>query len=67
MRFIIFGVLVAAVIVPASAADKRFMTVDDLSLLKTVSAPAIDPAETGLPTALARSMPRAIRPSATSG
>lgn len=43
MRFIIFSVLAAAVVVPASAADKRLMTVDDLSLLKTVSAPAIDP------------------------
>ncbi|WP_160352695.1 S9 family peptidase [Sphingorhabdus profundilacus] len=43
MRFIITGILAAAVIVPVSAADKRLMTVDDLSRLKTVSAPAIDP------------------------
>ncbi len=43
MRFIIFGVLAAAAVVPASAADKRLMTVNDLSLLKTVSSPAIDP------------------------
>ncbi len=43
MRFITFSVLAAAVVVPASAAEKRLMTVDDLSLLKTVSAPAIDP------------------------
>ena len=44
MRFIIFGVLAAAAVLPASAADKRLMTVNDLALLKTVSAPAIDPA-----------------------
>lgn len=43
MRFILFSVLAAAIVVPASAADKRLMTVNDLSLLKTVSAPAIDP------------------------
>lgn len=43
MRFILFSVLAAAIVVPASAADKRLMTVDDLFLLKTVSAPAIDP------------------------
>ena len=43
MRFILFGVLATAIIVPASGADKRLMTVNDLSLLKTVSAPALDP------------------------
>ena len=43
MRFIILSALAAGVVVPASAEDKRLMTVDDLSLLKTVSAPAIDP------------------------
>ena len=46
MRFILFGVLTAMLAVPASAADKRLMTVDDLSLLKTVGAPAIDPSGT---------------------
>ena len=43
MRFILLGVLGGALSVPASAADKRVMTVDDLSRLKTVGAPAIDP------------------------
>lgn len=43
MRFILLGLLTVVLAVPASAADKRLMTVDDLSRLKTVGAPAIDP------------------------
>lgn len=46
MRFILLGVLTAILTVPASAADKRLMTVDDLSRLKTVGAPDIDPSGT---------------------